>query len=100
MPCASDPRQPRDPLPVLPAAQAAGRRRDHLLPGHSHPPDADGGAVRLSPRPGAGETGAEIVASACPFCMTMLEDGIKNENKEGAIKVFDLAELIAKNEGL
>lgn len=46
------------------------------------------------------ETGAEIVASACPFCMTMLEDGIKNKNKEGAIKVFDLAELIAKNEGL
>ena len=46
------------------------------------------------------ESGAEIVASACPFCMTMLEDGIKNENKEGAIKVFDLAELIAKNEGL
>jgi Fe-S oxidoreductase len=46
------------------------------------------------------ETGAEIVASACPFCMTMLEDGIKNENKEGAIKVFDLAELIAQNEGL
>lgn len=46
------------------------------------------------------DSGAEIVASACPFCMTMLEDGIKNENKEGAIKVFDLAELIAKNEGL
>ena len=46
------------------------------------------------------DSGAEIVASACPFCMTMLEDGIKNENKESAIKVFDLAELIAKNEGL
>ena len=46
------------------------------------------------------DSGAEIVAAACPFCMTMLEDGIKNENKEGAIKVFDLAELIAKNEGL
>ena len=46
------------------------------------------------------DSGAEIVASACPFCMTMLEDGIKNENKEGAIKVFDLAELIAKKEGL
>jgi len=46
------------------------------------------------------ESGAEIVASACPFCMTMLEDGIKNENKDGTIKVLDLAELIAKNEGL
>lgn len=46
------------------------------------------------------ESGAEVVASACPFCMTMLEDGIKNENKEEEIKVLDLAELIAKNEDL
>jgi heterodisulfide reductase subunit D len=46
------------------------------------------------------QTGAEIVASACPFCMIMLEDGIKTKNKEGAVKVLDLAELIAKNEGL
>lgn len=46
------------------------------------------------------ESGAEVVASACPFCMTMLEDGIKTENKEGAIKVLDLAELIAKGQGL
>lgn len=43
------------------------------------------------------ESGAEIVASACPFCMTMLEDGIKNDEKEGAIKVLDLAELIVKS---
>jgi heterodisulfide reductase subunit D len=46
------------------------------------------------------ESGAEIVASACPFCMIMLEDGLKSKNKEGAIKVLDLAELIAKNEEL
>jgi heterodisulfide reductase subunit D len=46
------------------------------------------------------ESGAEIVASACPFCLTMLEDGIKSENKEDSIKILDLAELIAKNEGL
>jgi heterodisulfide reductase subunit D len=46
------------------------------------------------------DSGAEIVASACPFCMTMLEDGLKNKNWEDSIKVLDLAELIAKNEGL
>ncbi len=39
-------------------------------------------------------TGAEIVASACPFCMTMLSDGVKNKEKEGQVKVLDLAELI------
>lgn len=46
------------------------------------------------------ETGAQIIASACPFCMTMLSDGLKNKNKEEEIKVFDIAELIAKAEKL
>lgn len=44
--------------------------------------------------------GADIVASACPFCMTMLSDGIKNKDKEDSIKIYDIAELIAKSEGL
>ena len=39
-------------------------------------------------------TGAEIVASACPFCMTMLSDGVKHKEEEGRVKVLDLAELI------
>lgn len=46
------------------------------------------------------ETGAKIVASACPFCMTMLDDGIKNKNKEQEIKVKDIAELLAEAKGL
>jgi heterodisulfide reductase subunit D len=41
------------------------------------------------------ETGADIVATACPFCMTMLTDGIKYKNKEEQMKNYDLAELIA-----
>lgn len=41
------------------------------------------------------ETGAEIVASNCPFCMTMLQDGIKHFNKEDETRVLDLAELVA-----
>jgi heterodisulfide reductase subunit D len=45
-------------------------------------------------------TGAKIIASACPFCMTMLTDGVKNKEKEAEVKVFDIAELIAKSEGL
>ncbi|WMJ72517.1 (Fe-S)-binding protein [Cytophagaceae bacterium ABcell3] len=45
-------------------------------------------------------TGAEIIASACPFCMTMLSDGVKNKEKEQSVKVYDIAELIAKNENL
>lgn len=41
------------------------------------------------------ETGADIVATACPFCMTMMTDGIKYKNKEEQMKNYDLAELIA-----
>jgi len=41
------------------------------------------------------ETAAEIIATGCPFCNTMMTDGIKNVEKEEAIKVLDVAELIA-----
>jgi heterodisulfide reductase subunit D len=41
------------------------------------------------------ETGASIVATACPFCMTMMTDGLKYKNKEEEIKNYDIAELIA-----
>jgi heterodisulfide reductase subunit D len=45
-------------------------------------------------------TKADIIASACPFCMTMLSDGIKNKEQEENVKVLDLAELIAKSKNL
>ncbi|HRH35883.1 MAG TPA: (Fe-S)-binding protein [Catalimonadaceae bacterium] len=40
-------------------------------------------------------TGATVVAAACPFCITMLSDGIKNKEKEDSVAVYDLAELVA-----
>lgn len=45
-------------------------------------------------------TGAHTVAVACPFCMVMMTDGVKNKEKEDTLKVFDLAELIAQAQGL
>jgi Fe-S oxidoreductase len=41
------------------------------------------------------ETEAQIVAAACPFCNTMLTDGVKQKEKEESVKVFDVAELVA-----
>jgi len=41
-----------------------------------------------------------IVASSCPFCMTMLSDGVKNYNKEQEVKVLDIAEITARANGL
>jgi heterodisulfide reductase subunit D len=46
------------------------------------------------------ETKADTIAVACPFCMTMMSDGVKNKEKEGSVQVRDLAELIAESEGL
>jgi heterodisulfide reductase subunit D len=42
------------------------------------------------------KTGAKVIATACPFCMTMLTDGLKYKNKEEEIKNFDIAELIVQ----
>jgi Fe-S oxidoreductase len=41
------------------------------------------------------ETEPEIIATGCPFCNTMMTDGVKNFEKEDRIKVLDVAELIA-----
>ncbi|MDG1742239.1 MAG: (Fe-S)-binding protein [Crocinitomicaceae bacterium] len=41
------------------------------------------------------ETNAEIIATGCPFCNTMMTDGVKNFEKENEIQVLDVAELIA-----
>ena len=41
------------------------------------------------------QTNAEIIATGCPFCNTMMTDGVKHFNKEAEIEVLDVAELIA-----
>ncbi|MDB5156877.1 MAG: (Fe-S)-binding protein [Mucilaginibacter sp.] len=43
---------------------------------------------------------AQVVAAACPFCMTMLSDGVKNHDKDQEIKVLDIAEITARVNGL
>ena len=45
-------------------------------------------------------TGAEIIAANCPFCLTMMSDGVKAAEKQDAVMVYDLAELIVNNNGL
>ena len=42
----------------------------------------------------------EIIAAGCPFCNTMLTDGVKNKEKESSVAVMDIAELIASAEDL
>ncbi len=40
-------------------------------------------------------TGATVIAAACPFCNTMLTDGVKVNEKEGEVQVLDVAEIVA-----
>ena len=42
------------------------------------------------------ETKANVIATGCPFCNTMMTDGVKNFEKEGSVEVKDIAELIAE----
>ena len=43
------------------------------------------------------ETKSEIIAAGCPFCNTMLTDGIKNKEMEDKVRVYDIAELLDKS---
>lgn len=45
-------------------------------------------------------TGASAIAVGCPFCLTMMTDGVKNKEKESEVQVLDLAELLAKDMGI
>jgi Fe-S oxidoreductase len=42
----------------------------------------------------------DIIAASCPFCMTMLSDGVKHFEKENTVQVLDIAEITAKANGL
>ena len=42
-------------------------------------------------------TGANVIAAACPFCNTMMTDGVKLADKEETVQVLDVAELIARS---
>ena len=45
-------------------------------------------------------TGADIISANCPFCTTMIRDGVKHAEKEDKVEVLDLAELVAQAKDL
>ncbi len=59
--------------------------------------DEEGGKINLERTKEALETGAATVASACPFCMTMLTDGVKHFEKSEEVAVKDIAEIVLEN---
>jgi Fe-S oxidoreductase len=43
------------------------------------------------------DTGAEVIATACPYCLTMMTDGTKAHNAEEKVRTLDIAEILAKS---
>ena len=41
-------------------------------------------------------TGAALICTACPFCLTMLDDGVKAAKRDEDVKVLDLAEILER----
>ena len=46
------------------------------------------------------ETKPEVIAAGCPFCNTMMTDGVKHKEKESSVEVLDIAEMIAAADDL
>jgi Fe-S oxidoreductase len=56
----------------------------------------EGKRVNLERSEEAVATGASTVASACPFCLTMLGDGVKDAGADGRVAVKDIAEIVCE----
>jgi Fe-S oxidoreductase len=59
--------------------------------------DEEGGKINNERTKEALDTGADKIASGCPFCMTMLTDGVKHFEKSDQVEVKDIAELVLEN---
>ncbi|MBI2293138.1 MAG: (Fe-S)-binding protein [Betaproteobacteria bacterium] len=93
---------PRDVIGGLPGAELAEMPRNRK---QSFCCGGGGGRAMMKENSGtrinqervreALDTGAGVVATACPFCTGMLEDGIAGANAGARLRVLDLAELVA-----
>ncbi len=63
-------------------------------------PEAGRKDINIERTEEAVETKPDVIAAACPFCNTMMTDGVKNSEREGDLPVLDLAELIANADNL
>ncbi len=59
--------------------------------------ETEGTRINVNRTEEALKTNADTIASACPFCMTMLNDGVKTLEKSDEVQVKDIAELILEN---
>ncbi len=96
--------QPRDPLTMIKGAELVemDRNRDRGFccgagGGRMFMEETEGTRINENRAEEALKTGADTIASACPFCMTMMSDGVKSFEKQDDVEVKDIAELILEN---
>jgi Fe-S oxidoreductase len=59
--------------------------------------DEEGGRINIERTSEALKTNSDTIASACPFCMTMLTDGVKHFEKSEEVEVKDIAEIVLEH---
>uniref|UniRef100_A0A831TG11 (Fe-S)-binding protein n=1 Tax=Thermorudis peleae TaxID=1382356 RepID=A0A831TG11_9BACT len=94
--------EPRAAISALPGVELAEMRRNRSRSfccggggGRMFMEESRGRRINQARVAEAQATGAEVLAAACPFCMTMFEDGIRGAGVEGNLRVLDIAELVA-----
>ncbi len=94
--------EPRDVISALPGVELEemGRNRNKSFccgggGGRMFMEETRGSRINQARVNEALDTGAEVLCAACPFCMTMFEDGVRGVGKEEEFKVLDLAEIVA-----
>jgi Fe-S oxidoreductase len=56
--------------------------------------ETEGKRVNMERTEEALSTGADVIGTACPFCMTMMSDGVKEKTEPGKVQVKDVAEIL------
>ena len=59
--------------------------------------ETEGTRININRTEEALATKADTIASACPFCMTMMTDGVKEFEKSEEVSVKDIAEIVLEN---
>jgi len=93
--------QPRAVLGAVPGIQLVEMKQNHDQSmccgaggGRMWMEETVGKRVNITRTEQALDTGASIIAAACPFCMTMMSDGVKSKDMQDSVRVMDLAELM------
>jgi Fe-S oxidoreductase len=95
---------PRDPLKMINGVQLTEMKRNldkgfccGAGGGRMFLEEVEGTRINNNRAEEAVSTGAEIIASACPFCLTMLSDGLKTLEKNEEVETKDIAEIILEH---